>query len=222
MVVKVYGQDYASTKGVILCLIEKEVEFETVHVDGFKGEHKQPEYLKLQPFGLFPVVEDGDYVLYESRAILRYYAEKYKDQGSNLLGKTMEERGLVEQWLEVEAHHYTPPIYNLVKMYIAYVVSGEAMDPKAIEENEEKLGKVLDIYETRLSETKYLAGDFFSLADLNHLQYTYHLVNDMERGFMIRERKNVSRWWDDISSRPSWKKVLRSYRNVYDVLKEMK
>ena len=48
MVVKVYGQDYASTKGVILCLIEKEVEFETVHVDGFKGEHKQPEYLKLQ------------------------------------------------------------------------------------------------------------------------------------------------------------------------------
>jgi len=52
MVVKVYGPDYGSTKGVILCLIEKEVEFETVHVDGFKGEHKQPPYLKLQAFFL--------------------------------------------------------------------------------------------------------------------------------------------------------------------------
>ncbi|BAT96904.1 hypothetical protein LR48_Vigan11g157100 [Vigna angularis] len=222
MVVKVYGPDYGSTKGVIVCLIEKEVEFETVHVDGFKGEHKQPEYLKLQPFGLMPLVQDGDYVLYESRAILRYYAEKYKNQGTNLLGKTMEERGLVEQWLEVEGHNYTPPIYNLIKMYFASVLNGEAMDPKAVKENEEKLEKVLDIYEKRLSETKYLAGDFFSLADLNHLQFTSYLVNEMERGFMVRERKNVSRWWDDISSRPSWKKVLQTYKNVYDVLKEMK
>jgi len=48
MVVKVYGPDYANPKRVIVCLIVKEVEFETVHVDGIMGEHKQPEYLKLQ------------------------------------------------------------------------------------------------------------------------------------------------------------------------------
>ncbi|XP_058749261.1 uncharacterized protein LOC131622252 [Vicia villosa] len=48
MVVKVYGPDYACHKRVIVCLIEKEVQFETVHVDGFKGEHKEPHYLKLQ------------------------------------------------------------------------------------------------------------------------------------------------------------------------------
>ncbi|OIW21961.1 hypothetical protein TanjilG_18102 [Lupinus angustifolius] len=48
MVAKVYGADYACPKRVIVCLIEKEIEYETVFVDGFKGEHKQPEYLKLQ------------------------------------------------------------------------------------------------------------------------------------------------------------------------------
>lgn len=48
MVVKVYGPDYACPKRVIVCLIEKEIEFETVHVDGFKGEHREAEYLKLQ------------------------------------------------------------------------------------------------------------------------------------------------------------------------------
>ncbi|ESW09168.1 hypothetical protein PHAVU_009G105900 [Phaseolus vulgaris] len=213
MVVKVYGPDYANPKKVIVCLIEKQVEFETVHVDGINGEHKQPEYLKLQPFGLLPVVKDGDYILYESRAILRYYSEKYKNQGSALLGNTIEERGLVEQWLEVEAHNYYPPIYNLVmNILILPIVKGEASDPKVSEENEEKLCKVLDIYEERLSKTKYLAGDFFSLADLSHLPFTHYLMTSMKKEYMVRERKHVSAWWDDISNRPSWKKVLQLYK----------
>lgn len=48
MVVKVYGPDYASTKRVIVCLLEKEIEFETVPINIIKGEHKDPEFLKLQ------------------------------------------------------------------------------------------------------------------------------------------------------------------------------
>lgn len=48
MVVKVYGPIYATPKRVLVCLVEKEIEFETVAVDVFKGEHKEPEYLKLQ------------------------------------------------------------------------------------------------------------------------------------------------------------------------------
>ncbi|KAJ1383112.1 Thioredoxin-like superfamily [Sesbania bispinosa] len=212
MVVKVYGPDYACPKRVIVCLIEKEIEFETVHVDGFKREHKEAEYLKLQPFGLLPVIQDGDYTLYESRAILRYYAQKYKDQGTDLLGKTMEERGLVEQWLEVEAHNFNPPIYDLVMNVLVAPLLGLPSDPKVIEESDEKLKKVLDIYEERLSKTKYLAGDFFSLADLSHLPFGHYLVNQTGRGNIVRERKHVSAWWDDISNRPSWKKVLELYK----------
>lgn len=48
MVVKVYGPAYASPKRVIVCLIEKQIEFETVPVDLIKEENKKPEYLKLQ------------------------------------------------------------------------------------------------------------------------------------------------------------------------------
>jgi len=44
----------------------------------------------------------------------------------------------------------------------------------------------------------------------------------MGKGFMVRERKHVSAWWDAISSRPSWKKVLQTYKNAYDALKERK
>lgn len=48
MVVKVYGPAFASPKRVIMCLIEKGVEYEVVDVDLLKGEHKSPHYLQLQ------------------------------------------------------------------------------------------------------------------------------------------------------------------------------
>ncbi|XP_027339816.1 glutathione S-transferase F9-like [Abrus precatorius] len=209
MVLKVYGPDYDCPKRVIACLIEKEIEFEAVHIDGFKGEHKQSEYLKLQPFGLLTVIQDGDYTLYESRAIIRYYAEKFKNQGTDLLGKTIEEKGLVEQWLEVEAHNFNPPIFNLVMNILVSPLLGLPSDPKVIKESEEK---GVDIYEEGLSKTKYLAGDFFSLADLSHLPFTHYLMNQLGKEKMVRERKHVSDWWDHISNRPSWKKVLQIYK----------
>ncbi|KAG4921019.1 hypothetical protein JHK82_049956 [Glycine max] len=212
MVVKVYGPTYASPKRVLVCLIEKEIEFETVHVDLFKGEAKEPEFLKMQPFGLLPVIQDGDYTLYESRAIIRYYAEKYKDQGTDLLGKTIEERGLVEQWLEVEAHNFHPPLFDLVINVLFAPLMGAPSDPKVIEESDKKIEKVLDVYEERLSKSKCLAGDFFSLADLSHLPAGHYLVNQTGRGNLVRERKHVSAWWDDISNRPSWHKVLQLYK----------
>ncbi|KAH6767253.1 glutathione S-transferase PHI 9 [Perilla frutescens var. hirtella] len=67
MVVKVYGQSFASAKRVIMCLIEKEIEYEVVDVDLLKGEHKSPQYVQLQPCGVVPVIEDGDYKLYGNK-----------------------------------------------------------------------------------------------------------------------------------------------------------
>jgi glutathione S-transferase len=144
---------------------------------------------------------------------MRYYAEKYRSQGVELLGKTMEEKGLVEQWLEVEAHSFNPPAYNLaVHILFPSLLAGSPPNPKVIEENEAKLGKVLNIYEERLSKSRYLAGDFFSLADISHLPFMDYIVNHMGKEHLIKDRKNVSAWWDDISSRPSWNKVLQLYR----------
>ncbi|KAF5177907.1 Glutathione s-transferase [Thalictrum thalictroides] len=210
MVVKVHGPAFASaTRRVLLCLIEKEIEYEMLPLDMLNGAHKTPEFLKLQPFGVVPVIQDGDYTLYESRAIIRYYAEKYKSQGTELLGRTIEQRGVVEQWLEVEGQNYHQPIYDIIVQLKFHPKMGKPVDMKLVEESEEKLGKVLDIYEERLSESKYLAGDFFSLADLSHIPFTHYLVNDVGKEYMIRDRKNVSAWWDDITSRPAWKKVLQ-------------
>ncbi|KAF3779074.1 Glutathione S-transferase F9 [Nymphaea thermarum] len=210
MAVKVYGAAYAScARRVLACLIEKGVDFEIIPVDLLSGEQKKPEFLKLQPFGMVPVIQDGDFTLYESRAIIRCYAQKYADQGTDLLGKTLEERATVEQWLEVEGQNFNPHIYTLVLQLLYFPKMGVPQDEKLIRESEEKLGKVLDVYEERLSKSKYLGGDFFSLADLTHLPFTQYLVNDIGKEYLIKHREHVKRWWEDISNRPSWKKVLQ-------------
>jgi glutathione S-transferase len=81
-------------------------------------------------------------------------------------------------------------------------------DQVAIKQNEERLSKVLDVYEKRLGETQFLAGDEFSLADLSHLPNAQYLVSATDRGELFTSRENVGRWWGEISTRDSWKKVV--------------
>ncbi|KAK1325378.1 Glutathione S-transferase F11 [Acorus calamus] len=86
-------------------------------------------------------------------------------------------------------------------------------DKAQIEKSERDLINVLEVYEQRLSKNRFLAGEEFTLADLSHLPNSHYIINKTDRGYLFSDRKNVSRWWKEISNRPSWKKVLSSGRN---------
>ncbi|KAL1327405.1 hypothetical protein HN51_037462 [Arachis hypogaea] len=208
MVVKVYGpRTAACPQRVLACLLEKGVDFEIVHVDLDHGEQKQPHFLLKQPFGQVPVVEDGDFRLFESRAIVKYYAAKHAESGPNLLGTTLEERALVDQWLEVEAHNFNDLCFTLMLQLVILPKMGQPGDLALAHSSEQKLEKVLDVYDKRLSESAYLAGDTFTLADLSHLPGIDHLIEDAKLGHLITQRTNVNAWWQKIASRPAWKKL---------------
>ncbi|CAN1258022.1 Glutathione S-transferase F12 [Linum perenne] len=223
MVVKVYGPlKAACPQRVMVCLLEKEVEFEVIPIDLDSGHQKLPDYVSkqvpfspllhrlflLQPFGQVPYIEDGDVKLFESRAIIRYYAAKYADKGADLVGQTLEEKALVDQWLEVEAHNLNDPIYAAVLQLVILPRMGLKTDVAVVGDSEDKIGKVLDVYERRLSESKYLAGEKFTLADLSNLPGLRYLTNEAGMGHLVRDRKKVNAWWEDISGRPAWKKLM--------------
>ncbi|KAB2073440.1 Glutathione S-transferase F12 -like protein [Gossypium arboreum] len=210
MVVKVYGPIKAACpQRVLACLLEKEVEFQIVDVDLEAGDHKKPDFLLRQPFGQVPAIEDGDFKLFESRAIIRYYAAKYEKQGTNLLGNSLEERAMVDQWLEVEAHNFNDLAYTLVFQLLILPRMGKQGDTALVLSCQQKLEKVLDIYEQRLSTTAYLAGDSFTLADLSHLPALRYLVDDVGMWHMVSQRKHVNAWWETISNRAAWKKLMK-------------
>eukprot|EP01018_Ginkgo_biloba_P009277 Gb_07950 [translate_table: standard] len=208
--VKVFGPVLSTaTTRVLACLLEKEVEFDLIPVDLRKGQHKKPEFLAMQPFGQVPAFQDGTLTLFESRAIVRYIAQKYEGQGTKgLLGKSLVERALIEQWMEVEGQTFNPPSSALIFQLALAPVMGIPQDQAVIAKNEEKLGKVLDVYEKRLSENKYLGGEEFSIADLSHLPNTEYIMKATGKSELISSRKYVNNWWEDISARPSWKKIV--------------
>ncbi|KAJ1298921.1 hypothetical protein BS78_01G490900 [Paspalum vaginatum] len=256
--VKVFGSPTsAEVARVLMCLFEKEVEFQLIRVDAYRGPKRMPQYLKLQPHGEALTFEDDNITLSESRGILRHISHKYAKQGNpDLIGTGALERASIEQWLQTEAQSFDAPSAEMVYS-LAFLPptlpkqndSGKggnsfsgardvAVAPanastkreapagqqgqgqgqaagahkeeemmKLFEQRKKDLEKLLDIYEQRLEEAKFLAGDHFTIADLSHLPNADRLVADPRSSRMFESRKNVSRWWHDVSSRDTWQYV---------------
>lgn len=144
----------------------------------------------------------------ESRAIARYLAERFEGQGTPLLGKTVKERAMVTQWCEVESQTYDRALSGIIDQLIWAPHFGKTTKEEVVAEEMAKLEKVLDVYEAQLTKHKYLAGDFFSLADLSHLPGTHLVVNTGKKGAVFASRPHVNAWWEDISSRPAFRKII--------------
>ena len=123
--------------------------------------------------------------------------------GLDQLGKAS-----IDQWIEAEGQNFNPASSILVFQLAFAPRMKVPQDEKAIKQNEEKVSKVLDVYEQRLGESRFLAGDEFSLAELSHLPNGHYLVNVADRAELFTSRKNVERWWNEISGRESWKEVV--------------
>jgi len=115
--------------------------------------------------------------LIDSWAISRHVLRKYKTAEVDLLRESnLQESTLVDVWLEVEARQYDPAITPIIYQHYLVPMRGGTPDQKLIGECIEKMKKLLGVYEARLSESKYLAGDFVSLADLSHFSYTVYFM----------------------------------------------
>ncbi|KAM0836443.1 hypothetical protein ACQ4PT_062323 [Festuca glaucescens] len=208
-VVKVYHDKsmiLPDVSRVLACLYEKNVEFETVK-DSYK------DILRLQSTRSVPVpFYDGPIFRQESRAICRYIAETYEQRGyPYLLGKDVLERASIEQWLRHEEHAFDPPSRALF-CHLAFPMHDEDMSD--VDREKRKLEEVLEVYEQRLGESEFLAGNKFTLADLVHLPNTHHIVTSEKFAYLYDSRKNVQRWWNTISARDSWQQVVRDMQSV--------
>ncbi|KAK0517587.1 hypothetical protein Tsubulata_139797 [Turnera subulata] len=207
--IKLHGSNFFyNVRRVMACLYEKELDFESIPVDLKTREQRKEPYLSLNPFGKVPTLEDGDVIIFESRAITNYIATEYADRGTQLVYTSGEELAKMLEWMEVETHQYEPVVSRLMwECIVKPALHGIPTDIGVVEENETKLSKVLDVYEARLKQSKYLAGEDFSLADLHHLPTISFLMETPSRR-LIDSRPHVSSWVADITARPAWGKVL--------------
>ncbi|PSR73844.1 hypothetical protein PHLCEN_2v10326 [Hermanssonia centrifuga] len=207
MVLKLIGFSLSTcTRRVATVLEEKNIPYELIQIDVSIGEHKSPAHLERQPFGQVPILDDDGFILYESRAIARYIALKYRDQGTPLIPdpSDLQAWAKFEQAASIELSNFDPFASGIAVEKVFKPMHGIQSSQEMIELYATTLAAKLYGYETILSKQKYLAGDEITLADLFHLPYGA-FIGKLGYSFLESgEYPNVTRWWTDISSRPSW------------------
>ncbi len=146
---------------VMLTLEVKRVQYESKLLEFSKEEHKSPGYLKLNPRGKVPTLKDGDFVLYESVAIMAYLDRKYPDPP--LFGRTPQETGLI--WRAIsETESYLVPSGAKVIVPIVFGKGLEKTDE--IQAAAATIREELTRVDTALSHSDWLVGSQISAADI--------------------------------------------------------
>lgn len=143
----------------------------------------------------------------ESRAVIRCTAHQYGKKGEALISWDARKQATLSNWVDVEDHHFEPPALKLIAELGIKQNKGLAPDEGAVAEAEAELARVLDVYETRLEEFKYLGSDMYSIVDLVHLPNLQSLLGTPAKK-LITSRPRVSAWCSEILARPAWAKVL--------------
>ena len=164
-----------------------------------KGDQFRPEFLAITPNHRIPAIVDPAgpggtrFSLFESGAILIYLAEK---AGSGLLPKDPATRYTCLQWLMFQMGG-VGPMFGQYNHFANYAV--EKL-PYAIERYTNEVARLHRVLDRRLSESAYLAGPDYSIADIATFPW---IRNPDRRGVDLGQYPNLARWHDAIAARPA-------------------
>jgi glutathione S-transferase len=205
---------------VLLFCAEAKIEYEPVLVDLMKGAHYEEPFVTLNPSKLVPVLEDGDFVLTESSAILKYLADKV---GSALYPKDLKARARVNERMDwFNTQHYREWGYHLIypQVFPHHVRPSEEAQRGTVEWGRDKSEEWLKVLNDKvLGAQKYLCGDTLTIAD--HFGAGILAAGDLI-GVSYKRFPNVDRWMGAIRALPSWNKVTEAHQGFVASLREKK
>ena len=177
--------------------------FERVHVDYFKGEQKEPGYLAVNPNAALPALSDGDFVLWESNAILQYVADKHDRDSA--YPKDPQKRADINRWLLWESSSWFPACYVYLVENCVKPLLGAEPDPAVLEAQGAQFHKLAGILDERLAKNAYVCGNQPTIADIA-LAAPLHLHPYQK--LPLAEHPNLKRWMTErIEPMPSWQKT---------------
>ena len=194
---KIYGA--ARSRGIRVLWMAAELGLQYEHIDFLPRSEptKTPEYRTLNPNGRVPTIDDDGFILSESMAINCYLAKKHK---SPLWPADPKHEALALQWSLWETDRLDRQIVNYHR-HIADLPPAERK-PEVAESNWQEVTPALDVLETALKKSEWLAGPAFSVGDLNVASALYRaLFIDLKK--WPRTEAWLKRCWE----RPAAKKV---------------
>lgn len=205
---KLYFHPASTTsRPIMLFAAENNIDLERQVVDLFTGEHCKPPFESINPNRLVPVLEDGNFRLTESSAILKYLADKI---GSPAYPKDLQQRARVNErmdWVNTQlcrdlAYGFVyPQIFPLHKRR-----SDEAHDATLQWGRERAQGwlKVLNDHVLGADDNRFLCGNTMTIAD--YFCASFVALAELT-GSDLGAFPNVRRWLDRMKALESWKQV---------------
>ena len=179
------------------------VELEIVEVDIRAGDNRAAEFLARNPNAKVPVLEDGNFVLWESRAICAYLAGIRPEAGPYPDG--LKARTLVDQWAWWQAIHLGPAMQKLsFELFLKEKFGMGDPDPTVVEAERKATDQFLAVLETGLDNRDWIAGTP-SLADF-YLATTF-MYRD-QAGISLDEFPRIAGWIGRLEARDSWQKAV--------------
>ena len=179
------------------------VPYEMVLLNLAAGEQRKPDYAKINPNQRMPSLEDGDFCLWESNAIVNYLAEQKPESG--YLPRDAKARALTQQWQFWEANHWDPAcaifmFENVVKKLFG---RGEP-DANELKRGTELMARLGPVLDGQLQKSRYVAGETMTVADLC---LAGDFASAEQARFPIGEYRNIQRWIAEMRSLPAWQKT---------------
>jgi glutathione S-transferase len=191
---KLYNVAYSGNSyKVRLLLAHLGIPCEIIEVDILKGGSRTVEFLKINPNGRTPVLDDNGFVLAESNAILAYLAK-----GTSFLPDDPKAFGLVFQWMFFEQYSHEPYIATS-RFWLQH--RPDSPEKSALIASKRDGGwAALKIMEAHLAKNDFFVGDY-SIGDIALFAYT-HVAH--EGGFPLDDFSKIRAWIKRVQAQPGF------------------
>ena len=190
--IRLWTAPTANSQKITVLLELLELPYQLSWVDLTAGEHLAPDFLKINPVGRVPVIQepDLDQPLYGTLAISQYLAEKT----GKLMPEALSNRAQVLQWAAILASDLSPALSGQFYFSTLYPTSDQAV-VKLFVETSHRLLKVMD---QRLSSNDFRAGGAISIADTLGYPVAANSVQRLEGG--LSSYHHIQRWCHELSA----------------------
>ena len=169
-------------------------------VDLSKGEQLQPEFLKLNPNHMIPALIDGDFVLWESNAIMQYLCSKVPD--NSLWPANPKIQADISRWQFWQAAHFGSACSVMIwENFIKQALNMGDADEREVAKGEERFHRFAKVLEDYLQGREWLVGDAVTLADFSVGSF---LDLTEKAKYPIAPYVEIQRWYRNIEQLPAW------------------
>jgi glutathione S-transferase len=199
---KIWGRmSSINVKKVVWTAQELGLDFQRTEAGGLFGVVKTPEYMQMNPNSLVPVIEDDDYVLWESNVIVRYLTAKHAS--GQMYPTELRERFDAERWMDWQQTTLNPVsrpgFWQLVR------TPPEQRNPDVIAESNAAVEALMFTLDMHLAHREFMVGHRFTVADIP-------LACEVHRWFGLpqprQSRPHIERWYASLRARQASMGVL--------------